>query len=383
MASAVSANVSNERMLSAATRHRVQLDRDIRVFLVESFSQRLIIRGAFKIDKGQLHRFLAQSRKPGATRQGENEHQRQDERTSERDRGYFFRKSIIPPLPNGPALLAGSPGRDLGPDYPNFADGLSRLSQPIRAPACAASRRTRTGGTGARTWFHQARPDTYPASSGRTSFRPARTASRSRLKYTSGRRDSSLVCMALYRSCAVKWLAETSSSGSPATSRPLPCGIAQRSPAHIGLISVFLRHDIGHILLIHRAAVQPDRHPGLAVDIAFFRAAAEPGELLKTRRDDQRHAQARERRQIAKRRDRMLHQHRAVAIDRIGNGVAEPGGMSRGLDGVDGFHLHRLRPQLGALERFQLAFQPVQPSRPATARAASSGCGSSRRPTST
>ena len=75
----------------------------------------------------------------------------------------------------------------------------------------------------------------------------------------------------------------------PGSQQPNAVIIAQGEPTHIGFIAIFLRHDVRHVLFIHRPVVQANRGALVAVYIVFMRSAAEPLDLLET--FGQRHSQ--------------------------------------------------------------------------------------------
>ena len=58
--------------------------------------------------------------------------------------------------------------------------------------------------------------------------------------------------------------------------------VGEGDPAHVGMVAMFLGHDVGVVLLAHAAGVDADCRASLAVDVIFVRATAVPAKTVES-----------------------------------------------------------------------------------------------------
>ena len=122
--------------------------------------------------------------------------------------------------------------------------------------------------------------------------------------------------------------------------------VGEPEPAHVGLVPVLLRHDVGHVLVGDRALVDVDRRAGLPVGVVVPRPAAVPGELLEVGAQAKLEADARQVAEVGRELNAADDLERPVLEERVRRSVADvvpavPTGER--VDGLDG----RRRPGWG------------------------------------
>ena len=114
----------------------------------------------------------------------------------------------------------------------------------------------------------------------------------------------------------------------------------ERRPADVLVVAAFHRLGVRRHLLADAAGVEPDVEAAFAVGVVLHRPAAQEGELIEPRVQQQPHAEARQRNAPALHHDTVVHGDRAVAIDRVDGRVGDAeAALAFGLD--DRFDAHR------------------------------------------
>ena len=111
---------------------------------------------------------------------------------------------------------------------------------------------------------------------------------------------------------------------------PGPAGLFEREPPDIGFVSVFLRHDIRHVLPRDGPAVEADGRAAFAVGIILVRAAPEPAQEIHLRPQRERDAEPRQVGQRLVGEDLVFREDFAVRKNRVNLAVVEAPAFRRG-----------------------------------------------------
>ena len=142
-------------------------------------------------------------------------------------------------------------------------------------------------------------------------------------------------------------------------------------PAHVRLVAVLLRHDVGHVLPTHGPRIPPHGRSPYAVAVALVRPTAEPAEPLELRREHERHPHSRQVGQRAVRLDEVLAHHDTLGTKPVGMAVAERARRRRARADLLDHQPQRAVPAHARLHPVRRQLDVLQPGRePAVERSA-------------